>query len=282
MKRNFLAWMTFLMAGAVMAGEPSFDVGEEDYLTVTAATVDSLAVSGVGAPEVKRAIAATLAGKPAGTQARIVLGTLTEGSSRWQVTYLKSIVLLDAQERRDGEEKYIISQGVTVTGYRVIPWKNGIKDGIEKTFLGGRLREELPWKNGKMQGLRRSFLSDGQVEIETQYDNGIAHGPSRAFAADGSLIREGSMKQGKREGIMTEYWPGSKQAKRVVVYREGRVTGTVREYYLSGKLKREVAMKDEAYHGEDRLYNEAGQMTQTRYWLNGDSVTKEAFEGKGK
>jgi antitoxin component YwqK of YwqJK toxin-antitoxin module len=282
MKCHFPFWLMLLLAGAVIAGEPSFDVGEEDRLTVTADTVDSLAVSGVGAPEIKRTIAATLAGKPDGTRASIILGTLTEGSSRWQVTYLKSIVLLDAQGRLDGEEKYIISQGVTVTGYRLIPWKNGVKEGTEKTFLGGRLREELPWKNGKIEGLRRSFFADGQVEIESQYDNGVANGPTRAYAADGSLVREGSLKQGKRDGTMTEYWPGARQAKRVVVYRNGLVTGMVREYYLGGKLKREVAMKDEAYHGEDRLYNEAGQLTQTRYWLKGDAVTKDVFEGKGK
>ena len=283
LKQSLLAVMAALVAGVGLAGAPSFDVQGDDYQVVTAADLDALAVSGAGAPEIKQTIATALAGKPAGTRVRILLGTMTEGSVRWQVTYLKTIVLLDSQGRPDGEEHQITHQSVKgVTGYRTIPWKNGIKEGVEKSYMDGKLREELPWKNGKMEGLRRSFFEDGTVEVETQYAAGVANGPTRIYAADGSLIREGLMKQGKREGVMTEYWEGTKQAKRVVMYREGRVSGVVKEYYLSGKLKREVSLKDEAYDGADRLYNEAGTLTQTRYWRNGDSVTKEQFEGKAK
>jgi antitoxin component YwqK of YwqJK toxin-antitoxin module len=102
------------------------------------------------------------------------------------------------------------------------------------------------------------------------------------YAEDGSLTREGMMKHGKRDGGMTEYWEGTKQRKRVAKYDEGQVVGVVKEYYLSGKLKREVAMKDESYHGADTLFNEDGKVTQTRYWFRGDVVTKEEFEAKTK
>lgn len=274
--------LSCLLAGVTWAAAPSFDVGSEDYLTVSADTVDKLEVAGQSARAVRKTIAEALAGKPAGTKARIMLGTLTEGSSRWQDTYLKTIVLLDAQGRPDGEEKCITHQSVQgVVGYRTVPWKNGTKDGLEKGFLDHALREEIPWKNGRMEGLRRSFFADGRVEVETEYKDGQANGFTRIYATDGSLIREGTMKDGKRDGAMTEYWPGSKQVKRLAKYHDGRVSGVVKEYYLDGKVKREVSMKDEAYHGEDKLYNEAGKLTMTRYWLNGDSVTKDEFEAKG-
>jgi antitoxin component YwqK of YwqJK toxin-antitoxin module len=265
-----------------MAGQPSFEVEGEDYVTVSVDSLTALPVSGPGAQKVKEAIAEALSGKPAGTRARIMLGTFTEGSSRWQVTYLKTIVLLDGQGRPDGEENHITNQSIDgVTGYRTIPWKHGIRDGVEKVFLDGRLREELPWKNGKMEGRRQSFFADGKVEVETQYTGDLAEGPTRIYGSDGSLIREGTMKQGQRDGVMTEYWPGTKRPKRVATYRDGQVTGAVKEYYLSGRIKREVSMKDEAYDGEDKLYNEDGKVSQTRYWRNGDLVTKEEFEGKG-
>lgn len=270
-----------LLAGSASGASPSFETEGDDYLTVTAETLNKLPPLGQSDREVKRTIAEVLRGKPAGSKVRLLLGTYTEGSSRWLVTYLKSIVLLDAQGRPDGNEKYVTNQGVNgIVGYRLVPWKSGTKDGVEKTFVDEILKEEIPWKAGKIEGLRRSFFADGRVEVETQYVDGEANGPTRIYASDGSLIREGTMKNGKRDGTMTEYWPGTKQTKRVVKYRDGQAAGLVREFYLSGKLKREVAMQNESYHGEDKLYNEDGKLTQTRYWSNGDMVTKEAFEAK--
>ncbi len=283
MKAILLVSMMVGLAGAGLAGTPSFEVGGDDGIVVSAATLATLEVEGEGANHVKSAITAALAGKPAGTQVRIQLGTFTEGSSRWQVTYLKSIVLLDAEGKPDGVEHFITQQTINgVKGYRLIPWKNGVKDGVEQSFVSEKLREELPWKNGKMEGLRRSLYEDGKVEVETQYADGVAHGFTRMYAEDGTLTREGTMKHGKRDGVMTEYWEGTKQRKRVVNYDDGQVAGVVKEYYLGGKLKREVSMKDESYHGEDKLYNEAGKVTQTRYWFKGDVVTKEEFEAKNK
>jgi len=273
------------LAGAGLAGTlpPSFDVSGDEGVTVSAATLATLAVDGAGAQSIKTAISELLAGKPAGTQVRIQLGTFTEGSSRWQVAYLKSIVLLDAKGRPDGMERDITQQTVNgVKGYRLIPWKNGVKDGVEQSFVEDRLREELPWKNGIMEGVRRSLYPEGKVEVETQYMDGVANGYTRIYTKEGTLMREGMMKNGKRDGVMTEYWEGTKKPKRVAKYDEGRVKGVVKEYYLGGKLKREVSMKDESYHGEDKLYNETGKVAQTRYWFKGDIVTKDEFETKNK
>jgi len=287
----------FVILGLARAAELCWDeetsgsTGTENYIVVTSPEdVTALGVANQGAGEVKAAIAAALAGKPPGTKVRILLGKITEGSSRWQFHYLRSIVLLDSEGRPDGVERLVLHQSLTsIESYRIIPWRNGVKDGVEKTFQSDPrneraviLREEVPWKDGKMDGWRRTYFTDGKVAAETLYVNGVANGPTRVYGPDGNLLREGMMKNGKRDGVMTEYWESSKTPKRVVRYRDGSVDGPVTEYYQSGKIKRKVSIKNEAYHGEERLYNEDGKVVQTRYWIDGKVVTEEEFKKREK
>lgn len=274
---GFLLVAGYLLAGAVgsstSAGEPSFDLDSNNYRIVTADTLDQVVGSGVGTPGIKKAITAMLAGKPVGTRVRVALGTEVEGSSRWSLTYLVSAVPLDAEGRPDGEE--MLNTGA------LVPWKNGVKDGIEKTLREGKVVEEVHWKDGKVVGTKRSFFPDGKVKSEVEYVDGLVDGPTRVFGADGCIVSEGTMEKGRMVGVKKEYWPAGSVLRREVTYRDGSAT-VVKEYDTKGRIQRDYTLKNESFHGEDRKYNEAGEVTQTRYWLNGDNVTKEAFKGKGK
>lgn len=264
------------IVGAVVAAD-SFET-EADTGFVEVTTTTDLATVGVknqGAPAVAAAIKNALTNQPAGTKVRILVGSLADGSGQWTCVYLRSIVLLDAEGKPNGEEKYVADAKAS---YRLVPWVHGVKEGVEKEFINSVLRGEAIWKAGQMDGMRKTYFEDGKVESETPYINGKANGISRTYDKKGLLVREGTMKNGKRDAAMTDYWEDSKQPKRVANYRDGQANGPVKEYYLSGKLKREATLKDDSLQGEEKQYNEDGKVSLTRYWFKGDVVTPEEFK----
>ena len=282
-----------LLVGPLFSEELSFELDEKEsakpedrtYTVTAASELATLGITGHGARNVVKAVQEALKGKPEGTKARVSIGVGTEGSVRWTYFYPRSVVTLDNQGRPDGVEFLAVNLVMTVgriVVHRLIPWKNGIKQGLEKEYAGKRLRAEVPWVKGKMHGPQKTFFRNGKVRSETVYVNGIANGPTRLWDENGSLTSEGDMKDGKLDGRFVEYWPGTEQPKRTIHYRMGVTHGPVTDFYRSGKLKRKRAFKNEAAHGEDLLYNEDGTIAQTRYWLEGDPVTKEEFEKRSK
>jgi antitoxin component YwqK of YwqJK toxin-antitoxin module len=286
--------LTALLAAApILAEGPSFDLDDAESAkpadrTCTVSSADELAALGItghGAREVANAVQQTLKGTPTGTKVRVAIGVATEGSTRWTYFYPRSVVPVDDQGRPDGVEFLavdIVSTIGQIVRHRLIPWKNGVRQGTEKEYAGTALLAEIPWENGKMHGLRKTLFPNGNLQGETTYVDGVANGPTRLWDKDGQLLSEGNLKGGQRDGRFVEYWPGTKQPSRTLHYKDGVTHGLVSEYYKSGKLKRERAFRNEAPHGEDRLYNEDGTIAETRYWFDGDPVTKEEFKKRSK
>jgi len=293
MSMRYLTLTALLLTGPLLAEELSFELDEKEsakpedrtYTVSSAKELATLGITGHGARNVARAVQQVLKGQPEGTKVRVSIGVGTEGSVRWTYFYPRSAVPIDDQGRPHGIEFLavtVVMTGGNIVVHRLRPWKNGIKHGIEKEIAGKTLRAEVPWKNGKMHGPQKTFFRNGNVRSETVYVNGIANGSTRIWDEDGNLTSEGVMKNGKLDGRFVEYWPGTEQPKRVIHYQMGVTHGPVTEHYKSGKLKRKRSFKNEAAHGEDLLYNEDGTIAQTRYWSDGDPVTKEEFEKKSK
>jgi len=281
--------------GALAAAEPSFDLGTDggeetasssDRMLVVE-SVDDLAlhgISGPGAREVGNVVDRVFKDNPEASRARVSYGTATEGSTRWTFVYPRTVTPLDSEGRPHGTE-WLMAQFSLVgnlSNYRLVPWKLGVRDGVEREFKNDKLAVEVPWRNGKMHGSRRAYSSDGKLQGETVYADGLAEGPARLWDADGNLLSECHMKAGKRHGAMTEYWIGTDQPQRVIHYKDDRVEGVVRELYRSGKLKRERQFRNDMAHGEERIFDEKENITNQRYWLDGDTVSREAFEERTK
>ncbi len=293
--------LTAMLLLPAMAGEPSFDLDDEkpeeqasSDRTLIISSVDDLALQGVtghGANNVQRAAQKAFKENPKGTRLRVRVGRNTEGSIRWVYSYPRSVTPLDAENRPHGVEwllMHLEAPTGRIISYRLIPWKHGSKEGVEKEFLEEkpwgrhRLAAEVSWKNGKMHGLRKVFFPSSKIRSETKYVNGVADGLARIWDAKGNLLSTCTMKNGKRQGETVEYWPGSKQPARSISYQNGVTHGLVREYYRNGKLKRERAFRLEMAHGEDRIFNEKGVVIHKRYWFDGDPVSKEEFEKRTK
>jgi len=194
--------------------------------------------------------------------------------------YIAGIVPLDADGKPHGTEE--LREARSRTPVQTVEYEHGIKDGVERVYLdqdGKRfLQTEIPWKDGEVEGMRKTFYPDGKVRSETGYHKGVADGPTRTYGKDGQAVREGTMKEGLREGPLTDYFPGTKQPKRVIPYHEGKVHGVAREYYASGQLKHERAFQEDTLHGVEKEYEADGKVIRTRYWLKGESVSEDAFK----
>ncbi|NQT53181.1 toxin-antitoxin system YwqK family antitoxin, partial [bacterium] len=247
---RYLMLTMLLAAGPLFTEGPSFELDETESTkpkdrTYTVSSADELATLGItghGAREVGRTVQQALKDRPEGTKVRVVVGIGIEGSVRWTYFYPRSVVPIDDRKRPDGIEFLavdVVSTSGYIASYRLIPWKNGIRHGIEKEYAGKALRAEVPWKNGKMHGPQKTFFPNGKVRSETVYVDGVANGPTRLWDDEGHLTSQGAMKDGRLDGRFVEYWPGTKQPRRIINYNEGVTHGLVIEYYRSGKLKRE-------------------------------------------
>jgi len=295
---SFLSLALAAMLSA-RAAEPSFDLegggtapqvsGDRVFVIRSPDELVLHGVSGKGADSVKKVVERICKENPGSTRFRVRYGTATEGSTRWTYIYPQSVVPLDADDRPHGNE-WLALEGDPATGslfsYRLVPWKHGIRDGVEKEFSArqqeARLVGEVSWRNGKMHGARKAFFPDGKLRSEIPYVEGLADGLARIWDADGKLLSEGTMKAGKRDGTMIEYWPGTDQPQRVIHYKDDRIDGLVREFYRSGKVKRERSFRNESPHGEDRTFHENGEVAALRYWHNGAPVSKDEFEKRSQ
>lgn len=109
--------------------------------------------------------------------------------------------------------------------------------------------------------MRCKDRDSGQLMREQELRDGKFVGIQR-FYRDGKLEREDSINErGNREGRSREYAPGG-QVVRDEVYRDSRVVGLSRSWYVNGKLKRV------AFHAERELasaeFTEPGQLRELR------------------
>jgi len=235
-------------------------------------------------PRYKRQIEKMLKASPKGHKAILTVVSVLDGNYGDRLLQrLKSSVPVDGKGRKDGiEEQFRTTHYGHVE--RAVPYKAGVREGVEKVWgdrddRGGRyVRSEIPWIDDKRQGTLKCYHPNGKISSETEYVDDLAHGKTRSLSIDGKLLREGEMRDGKRHGIVTEYWVKTGSPKRVIPYEAGKVTGAVKEYYTNGKLKREVTFKDDAMHGVEEQYEVDGKLTRTRYWSDGDIVTKDEFK----
>lgn len=221
-----------------------------------------------------------LADRPAGSKARVTLRyAYSNHPARMGLNaYPSTVVPLDAEGRPDGEERVYSVPDYDREPIRIVPWKHGKRDGIEREFRDGRLRVVTPWVDDKIQGDRKTYSPEGRLIGDTRFENGEPNGPSRTYDAEGRLVQEANMKNGVRDGAVRDYWPGTDKIRREVRYANGRLEGWAREYYADGKVKRQVMFVDNEMDGVETQFDGEGKVRLRHYWLNGKQVSQEQYE----
>ena len=191
------------------------------------------------------------------------------------------IVPLNAKDQPEGFETiYKEHIGMIHTAN----YKDCLKDGVELDYAGSYstqyVRIETPWVAGKIDGVKKMYHPNKKILAETPYEKGVENGESKSYDADGNLIRTVTFKTGKREGNLTDFWPGTTKPKRVVPYKNGKIEGMVRDFYLEGQPKGEIPFKQDRQHGIAKELQPDGKVTRTVYWIDGDQVSQADFEKK--
>ena len=166
---------------------------------------------------------------------------------------------------------------------RTAEYRDGVRHGVERTYdaESGTVLSETPWEKGAIQGVKRTFHPNGKLASESTYEKGIIAGPSRSYNADGGLTRVVNHADGKRDGESIDYWPEKPDVvQRIIPYKKDLVDGVAKAFYLNGKIKWERPYRNNRQHGEEKQYGADGAVEKTLYWLDGSSVSEEAYRAK--
>ena len=162
--------------------------------------------------------------------------------------------------------------------------KNGLKQGLWKTFYDeeGTLHTEITYRDDRKNGYYKEYSRDGNLlsikkyiddELQTNVAELTKYDTKPEFYPDGNLKKLSGYKEGKLEGMTTEYKPdgsieGALVYKNGIVIGEGLVNpggkleGEWKEFYDDGKLKSEGHYKNNVKVGEWKYYFRNAQTEQ--------------------
>ncbi len=218
-----------------------------------------------------------------GWKMRLLIESVYDPSKNKPFDHVRSIVPLNPAGKKDGEEQFRVPYDSTV--FHTVPWKDGLKDGVERLYRRGRegrnLEYEIPWKGGKIDGVKKSYFPNGDVMATASYVSGNLDGESILYSREGKVERKSLFKAGKRDGPSIDYWP-SGQVKRNTPFKAGLIEGAAQEFYDSGQLKRELPHKNNLQHGVEKQYGADGKIEKTKYWIDGNETSEADFKAKFK
>ncbi len=264
-----------VLLAAVLAAEDAAPLREE--LLAAGAKLEGHAAWQLG--DLRKAL-------PAGQRLRLRWGQVYDMSKNENRPLLAEVVAVDDAGRTQGEERFY--RAWIGSPVRTRMWKDGVLDGPERHFdtlpEGGKqyCRQEITWVAGVQDGVTRGYHANGKPMTETPYVRGAVDGLVRSWDDQGRLVREAPMRAGRRHGTVTEYWPETGKAKRIALYADGRVAGLVRDFYQDGAAKAETPYRNDARHGVEREFNPDGSVARTRWWIDGDAATAEAWAAAEK
>lgn len=135
-----------------------------------------------------------------------------------------------------------------------------IKQGLEQSFYPNKaIKQSGNFNLGIPTGIWSYYLPDGKnLEEERTYSAYKAY-YSRIFSEKTRMLeREGSMINNQEEGIWKQYHYKSDSVKVVSNYQYGRKHGVSKEYYPSGKIKREE-LYEYGKLKKAKMFNENGE-----------------------
>jgi len=121
-------------------------------------------------------------------------------------------------------------------------YKNGSLEGVSKEYYEtGELEAETPYVNNQIHGVRKVHFKNGRVEFERTYAQGVSDGPMKWYYETGELHGEMTVRNELPDGIGKVYFKNGK------LEGESHLemgTGSAKEFYESGAIKKETVLKN--------------------------------------
>jgi len=137
------------------------------------------------------------------------------------------ILVIAACAGRGSGEKTTGNDTITVpdTGYT----------GIKQYMSGNNIIKEITFKNGVREGLMKTFYAGGQVYQTFWYENGLREDSGRYYYTEGQLFRTSPYMHDTIDGIQKQYYRNGK-VKAKIGYSKGLRTPYLEEFTPDGKL----------------------------------------------
>lgn len=158
-----------------------------------------------------------------------------------------------------------------------IEYDRGLRHGAERVYdANGNLRLLVPWQRGIIHGQRLVYHGDGQLMMSTPYSAGVADGNATRYDEKGRVVRTVGYRHGLRSGERVDWHV--RRPERIAPYQQGLLDGVVRDYWDNGKLKMERPFREDILHGIEKHYNREGKLVDSRYWWNGERVSRRRYQ----
>lgn len=148
------------------------------------------------------------------------------------LTVVLIIILTIAGCKGGGQGKKAVAEADTIT----VP-DTGFT-GIKQYMSGNRIVREVTFKNGIRDGVTKTFYPGGQLYQTFWYENGIRQDSGRYYYIEGQIFRTTPYKNDTIDGIQKQYYrTGELKAK--IGYSKGLRTPFLEEFQKNGQLMKE-------------------------------------------
>ncbi|HMP28160.1 MAG TPA: DUF5758 domain-containing protein [Saprospiraceae bacterium] len=148
------------------------------------------------------------------------------------------------EDYKEGVHKYWDSNGQLTNIYT---YKYGRQDGIEKSYIYGKLIREWMYKNGQMNGLYRSWHLNGCLQEECTYNNWNRDNLYRYWHDNGCLQVECTYNNGVLDGL-DRCWDEKGELWLERTFKNGKLDGMYREWHIRGCRIIDCTFKDGMHH----------------------------------
>jgi antitoxin component YwqK of YwqJK toxin-antitoxin module len=157
---------------------------------------------------------------------------------------------------------------------QVIPMKNDIPNGIEKTYnTKGVLVSDAKIVDGYYQGSAHFYYSNGKLSCSRIYKDGSIWEEKEVNDRYGNPLEKGTLNQGTGSVIFYNEIGGRIS---VFEYYQGHLNGKAIEYFPNGKPMRELPYVNDEINGVEKVYYETGKLN----WES--TIKKNIYDGDMK
>jgi len=147
-----------------------------------------------------------------------------------------------------------------------IPLKNGLVNGVYKTYRYGKIKSEQSYIDSVLDGIQKEY-ENGKLMREYILKDGRKNGLEKKYYKNGELRWEVNYKDGKKDGLSKYYYQNG-QLEYDTNYIDGEAQGISKDYYETGELEIETIYKDGDW-GERKFYYKNGNLKEIRFYENG-------------
>lgn len=171
---------------------------------------------------------------------------------------LKDDIFYENSSEQPFSGRVLETKGDTVS---IISLKDGIKDGLDISYLNGAIKNISYYKKGKKDGLNMSYTETGVLVDVSHYKEGLLHGRFQRFSkTTGKIKFEGYYVNNNLDGVVREFFEDSGNLFTQRTYEHGILNGNVKEFYKNGMTKIDMNYKDNVANGPYKYYYENGQL----------------------